>query len=263
MAIILLNFSSYYDKKTQRSYQKSLVSCDICLAQRIVDKSSLKRSLDGNICFKCRCQNHTDRLSDIYYHNLAKKQNIRVLQVGKHVRDISIWRCNHGHIWNNSYFTQERRKNPCNICANIVKLVEKDYINLANQKQIEYLGPFPSNSMTPTNWRCKCGETFCRSYGKVRMSNTCSCYDCKGDLISGNKHYLYNPNLTEDDRKKTRYSREYIFWAKQIYKMFNYTCQKCSIKGSQDNPLHAHHIYNWSEFVDLRFDINNGICLCK
>lgn len=61
-----------------------------------------------------------------------------------------------------------------------------------------------------------------------------------------------------------RQSIEYKDWRKSVFEKDNYTCQCCSVKGSNRNiKLHAHHIYNYAKYEDLRFDIENGICLCK
>ena len=54
---------------------------------------------------------------------------------------------------------------------------------------------------------------------------------------------------------------EYKKWRKNIKKRDNHTCQwpGCICK----NKLHAHHINKWSDFPGLRYNIDNGITLCK
>jgi len=53
----------------------------------------------------------------------------------------------------------------------------------------------------------------------------------------------------------------YKKWRYQVYKRDNFKCQwpNCTFK----KKLNAHHIYKWSDFPGSRFDVNNGICLCK
>jgi hypothetical protein len=53
----------------------------------------------------------------------------------------------------------------------------------------------------------------------------------------------------------------YKKWRLNIYTRDNFQCQwpNCTFK----KKLHAHHIYRWAEFPDLRFNIDNGISLCK
>ncbi|HDO20107.1 MAG TPA: HNH endonuclease [Candidatus Bathyarchaeota archaeon] len=60
--------------------------------------------------------------------------------------------------------------------------------------------------------------------------------------------------------KIIRGGEQYNEWRKFVYKRDNWTCQKCLIK--QKHPI-AHHIKNFAEYPELRFDINNGITLCR
>ncbi len=59
---------------------------------------------------------------------------------------------------------------------------------------------------------------------------------------------------------KIRRSVKFRLWRKSVFKRDNYTCQKCLIRGGELNP---HHILNFSDNEDKRFDINNGITLCR
>lgn len=54
---------------------------------------------------------------------------------------------------------------------------------------------------------------------------------------------------------------EYKKWRKAIYARDKFHCQwpYCNKK----NQLNAHHIKKWSDYPALRFNINNGITLCK
>ena len=39
---------------------------------------------------------------------------------------------------------------------------------------------------------------------------------------------------------------------------------KCKIDNLDcEGRLESHHILSWKDYPELRYDINNGICLCK
>lgn len=59
-------------------------------------------------------------------------------------------------------------------------------------------------------------------------------------------------------KSKKRFARLYIKWRNSIYERDEY---KCTICGSKEN-IQAHHIVPWKESEELRFDINNGKCVC-
>ena len=56
-------------------------------------------------------------------------------------------------------------------------------------------------------------------------------------------------------------SKEYKEWRISVYKRDNFTCRwpNCNCK----KKLNAHHIMPWSQSPALRFNIRNGITLCK
>lgn len=53
----------------------------------------------------------------------------------------------------------------------------------------------------------------------------------------------------------------YKDWRKKVYKRDGYKCQMpgCSSKFR----LQAHHIKKWSTAAALRYDVDNGISLCR
>jgi 5-methylcytosine-specific restriction endonuclease McrA len=53
----------------------------------------------------------------------------------------------------------------------------------------------------------------------------------------------------------------YAEWRKRVYKRDRWRCQmpECSSK----KRLQAHHIQRWADASALRYDLDNGITLCK
>lgn len=65
--------------------------------------------------------------------------------------------------------------------------------------------------------------------------------------ITANKHSLHKP--------------EYKEWRSEIFKRDNW---KCRISDENCNgKIQAHHILPWAKFPELRYQLNNGITLCR
>jgi len=56
--------------------------------------------------------------------------------------------------------------------------------------------------------------------------------------------------------RRSRKSKE---WSRQVIERDGNKCTEC---GATEK-LHAHHLIPWNENKDLRFDLDNGICLCS
>jgi 5-methylcytosine-specific restriction endonuclease McrA len=53
----------------------------------------------------------------------------------------------------------------------------------------------------------------------------------------------------------------YAQWRMSVYKRDNFTCQMPNCR--RKSGLQAHHIRKWSSASILRFDVQNGITLCR
>lgn len=62
------------------------------------------------------------------------------------------------------------------------------------------------------------------------------------------------------DGQNGRHSSEYQAWRRAVFERDNYTCQYCGVRGAK---LNAHHMKEYSKYPQLRYDIDNGITLCK
>jgi len=63
--------------------------------------------------------------------------------------------------------------------------------------------------------------------------------------------------LNKVERKSTKYAD----WRRAVFERDNYTCQHCS--DARGGNLNAHHIKDFANHPALRYDITNGITLCK
>ena len=62
-------------------------------------------------------------------------------------------------------------------------------------------------------------------------------------------------------RKNTKKHRE---WRKKILKRDEFTCVVCDGEYTiNTHMLNAHHIHDYSHYPEIRYDMNNGACLCQ
>lgn len=106
---------------------------------------------------------------------------------------------------------------------------------------------------------CECGEikSVLASHLKNGFIVTCG---------NRTKHFIgeNNPNWKGGITPKNlseRTSIKYNNWRDDVYKKDWYTCQCCG-KSNGINKQ-AHHLHNFSDNEDLRYDINNGITMCE
>ena len=52
----------------------------------------------------------------------------------------------------------------------------------------------------------------------------------------------------------------FIRWAQEVKRRDHWTCQICGRRGVE---LNSHHIKSWSDNPEDRYDLENGICLCR
>lgn len=69
----------------------------------------------------------------------------------------------------------------------------------------------------------------------------------------GENNHNWKGGIT-DPRK----SKEHKAWMRKVKKRDNNLCQICNNKG-----VHTHHLYSYNKYVELRFEVSNGITLCN
>ena len=74
--------------------------------------------------------------------------------------------------------------------------------------------------------------------------------------IRGKNHWNWKGDKYKDKQK----SLEYKNWRRFIFIRDEFTCKECGVKNIY---IEAHHIKSWRNYPKLRFDMNNGITLCK
>ena len=78
-----------------------------------------------------------------------------------------------------------------------------------------------------------------------------------------NRSYISIEELNERreftyNKVKLRYSNQYRLWRESVLQRDNHKCAKCGGYGNV-----AHHLDGFTEYPELRFNVDNGATLCK
>ncbi|WP_020007398.1 HNH endonuclease [Salinicoccus albus] len=123
-------------------------------------------------------------------------------------------------------------------------------------------------------WECGCDcggkVNTITTYLTTGGTRSCGCIQREGarERLTGENHYNFNPHLTDEERLKHRYilsGGTAESWRNSVYKRDNYTCQVCGDKNGNGKRivLNAHHMDGWNWSEKGRFDVGNGVTLCK
>lgn len=83
----------------------------------------------------------------------------------------------------------------------------------------------------------------------------------RGQRLSPNTEFKeLVPGGVSTEEMRLRASPEYIQWRKAVYERDDFNCQECKARGGK---LEAHHIKPFATHPELRFEVSNGITLCK
>lgn len=78
---------------------------------------------------------------------------------------------------------------------------------------------------------------------------------------SGSNNYRWKPPELRKKSEKKHLDSNYRHW---MFAVKNRDGWKCKIQDDNcSGRLEAHHILNWVDFPELRYEVNNGITLCK
>jgi len=82
----------------------------------------------------------------------------------------------------------------------------------------------------------------------------------RGTLLKGYKHPLWKGGRPWRRFKDPRY----IAWRSAVLERDLYRCQKCGRQCKKyERGLAAHHVKSYAAHPDLRYDVDNGVTLCR
>lgn len=109
-------------------------------------------------------------------------------------------------------------------------------------------------------WRKTVCSKECR-HRQLRMINSNLSDDVnkkKGHPKENHSKWIKDRSKVKDKRMMT--SPEGKIWRLAVFERDKFICQECKQRGGS---LEAHHIKFFAEYIKLRFDVKNGITLCK
>lgn len=111
-----------------------------------------------------------------------------------------------------------------------------------------------------------CGKLVLRTSYEIHQYHHHYCSEgCKSEaykkLFMGKNNPNYDESKTDEERVQNRNIEGYQEWLIRVYEKDNYTCRCCG--DNTGGNLNAHHIYNYSQYKELRTNINNGITFCN
>ena len=150
----------------------------------------------------------------------------------------------------------------------ICKVCNKEF-KISKSRYVSGRGVFCSkrckHNYTPKQIKTRCdycNKLFVAKESELKRNKHHYCSrECYG---SDYKNHYSDKNSSNwsggKQRERHNGSYKYSDWRLKVYERDNFTCQNCGQKGGK---LNAHHIFKWSEYNSLRFELWNGITLCE
>lgn len=113
--------------------------------------------------------------------------------------------------------------------------------------------------------KCECGNDTEVEGTSLSSGATQSCGCLQRELSSermsqmvGELNPMWDSTITDEDRYNRHSDVGHQNWRKTVLARDGHRCVRC---GSGDR-LHAHHIFPYNQYVELREDVDNGVTLC-
>lgn len=124
-------------------------------------------------------------------------------------------------------------------------------------------------------WKSESKDSYCYDcafkLGLVSESEYihCACFSLGRVLHAGINPSTHEIELLDRKNQKFswqkslkdyRHTKQYSDWRKAVFERDNFTCQDC---GQHGGYLEAHHIKSFKKYPKFRFDVKNGVTLCR
>ncbi len=225
-------------------------------------KISFSKFRIGRRCIECGgSKKHTFKYVYNYFleHDCLLKETEYI-----NCKTLMEYECDCGNTSHTSFsnFKKGHRCYKCGLKKIAIKLSHTfDYVfDYFKEHNCELLETEYISANTPMRYKCDCGNPIICKITFHNFKAGQKCIKCGIEKISGENSYLYNPNLTDEEREKGRCCPGYGKWVKDVHKQNNDTCQYCFKIGGK---LIAHHIESYGDNEELRIILFNGITFCE
>lgn len=274
------------------SKEKIDILCDYCLeegVETIVSKTYSEYITSNEIvkkdaCLKCVPKKTKDIKQNInleyfnskiynygisQFNKLFKEKNIiPLVNTFDNSEQILPFKCIiHNEIFYSTLNNLKKKATNCKICLSEYrnKILRDDIEKIKNEFKLNHLIICEDseyiNSSTPIKCFCEFHPEEIQYINRQQAQRKFrGCSKCKENRSKGENNANWKGGITPDNQK-IRHSEEYKEWRLEVFKRDNYTCKCCGDKIGGN--LNAHHILNFAEYPELRFDIDNGITLCN
>lgn len=84
-------------------------------------------------------------------------------------------------------------------------------------------------------------------------------YESELNKLKGNCGKCKQSHLRPIHGRPEMQTEQYKQWRKSVMARYGWKCFCCGSKKG----IQAHHLNNWQAYPHLRYEINNGVCLCS
>lgn len=148
----------------------------------------------------------------------------------------------------------------CPYCARNVRLTIEEVATVFERRGYTLISKTYKTNRDKLEYLCPNHPNEIQSIRYDNFSQGQACPKCYEEIRGGENNWNWKGGVTPQN-VLIRQSAEYKLWRKEVFEKDKYTCQCCG--DDSGGNLEAHHIENFSSNEDLRFEISNGITMCR
>lgn len=200
--------------------------------------------------------NHGKRIAD-KWGLIFKELSFKNTQIA------SEWECPVHGVFEYTLFNALHTKNvnPCKQCRKDLEdtQLESELASLYKEVPfIKLLDPEYKGKRVSHRWKCEKHNYETSSNLRLILKNKrLKC--CRAKELSGKNHPLYNPYIDESQRVKKRHYGAAQVWSKAVRTRDKWECVICG----HNSKCVAHHLDSYMAHPDKRYDVDNGVTLCR